>query len=624
MATATLGSKAVGTTVKLKVNSTLRDFIIVHQGQPSALYDTSCNGTWLLMKDCYSQDKWHSSDVNDYEKSTIHTWLNGAFLNLFEENIRNAIKQVKIPYRSGSGASTTPIKSGANGLSCKIFLLSGYEVGWTTSTSSYFPVDGACLKYFEGTQATDSKRIANFNGSPVCWWLRSPYCRSNFGATCAFYVYSDGDWVSYSCSYSFGIRPALILDSSLLVSDDGSVSTNTAPGMPGSISVPSSISGGTTITVSWTAATDKEGNLSGYKVEKCINGSNTWNQIYMANGLSTQDLVVFGTQTVQYRVKAYDAEGLESGWKTSNQVTVVNNVAPGAPPTITVPNDVKGGGQLTIAWGAASDSDGNLSGYELQRNINGAGEWTQIFKDNATSYTDTITKGWTKVQYRVRAYDKLDATSTWTTSQERTVDNNTAPVITCADHPNNTDLGEKSTGFTISYSVDDVDAADTLAVTEKLDGVQNRQYQATRKQNYEFQLTGEYFQKILNGKHTITITASDGKVTATHTLTFTKKVTEASITLETPMDADEQITICAITVVGSIPADADYKVEVCNNAKDDAPAWEDCTVEAKTGRNYLFKNSTQTKGWAFNFKVTAKRGESGIGGYITSVQGGFQ
>ena len=90
------------------------------------------------------------------------------------------------------------------------------------------------------------------------------------------------------------------------------------------------------------------------------------------------------------------------------------------------------------------------------------------------------------------------------------------------------------------------------------------------------------------------------------------------------MDADEQITICAITVVGSIPADADYKVEVCNNAKDDAPAWEDCTVEAKTGRNYLFKNSTQTKGWAFNFKVTAKRGESGIGGYITSVQGGFQ
>lgn len=90
------------------------------------------------------------------------------------------------------------------------------------------------------------------------------------------------------------------------------------------------------------------------------------------------------------------------------------------------------------------------------------------------------------------------------------------------------------------------------------------------------------------------------------------------------MTADEKITICAITVGGSIPADAVFKVEVTNNANDDTPVWEDCTSEAKNGRNYLFENETAANGFAFNFRVTAERGASGEGGYITSIQGGFQ
>ena len=53
MASVALSTKAVGSTVKLKVNGTAREFLVVHQGKPSSLYDESCNGTWLLMKDCY-------------------------------------------------------------------------------------------------------------------------------------------------------------------------------------------------------------------------------------------------------------------------------------------------------------------------------------------------------------------------------------------------------------------------------------------------------------------------------------------------------------------------------------------------------------------------------------------
>ena len=617
MAYVTLSSKAIGSTIKLKVNGSARNFIVVHQGKPSSVYDDSCNGTWLLMQDIYENRAWHSSNTNDYANSTIHSYLNSTFLNLFESNIKNAIKQVKLPYRKGSGTSTT-VTSGSNGLSAKIFLLSATE---TSFDFSYMPSgEGAELAYFKGCadNSSDSKRIAKLNGSAASWWLRSPGCDDSGSA---LYVGSDGDWSYDSCSGSGGIRPALILPSTLLVSDDGTVSTNTAPSTPGSISVPSSIMGGTNISISWAKSSDAESNLAGYKVERSTNGGSSWSQIYQGTATSTTNNVAFGTTSVMYRVKAYDTEGLESGWRTSSQVTVVNNNAPSAPPSIAVPNDVKGGSTLVISWTAASDSDGNLSGYILERSTDGGSAYTQVYKGNALTYTDTITKGWATVMYRVKAYDSYNAQSGYTTSTKRTVDNNTAPTITTSSAAS---LGTKSSGFTVSYSVDDEDAVDTLTVTEKLDGTTKRTYTATRKTTNNFAVTGEYFQKITNGSHTMTVPVTDGKATVTKTFTFTKAVTAASITLAQPMEADAQITLCAITVGGLIPAGAVFKVEVTNNGKDSSPVWEDITTKSRDGRNHLFANQTAVNGFAFNFRITAERGVSGEGGYIASIQGGFQ
>ena len=617
MAYVTLSSKAIGSTIKLKVNGSAKDFIVVHQGKPSSVYDDSCNGTWLLMKDIYESRQWHSSNTNDYANSTIHSYLNSTFLAMFDSNIQKAIKQVKLPYRKGSGTSTT-VTSGSNGLSAKIFLLSATE---TSFSFSYMPSgEGAELAYFKGCadNSSDSKRVAYLNGSATGWWLRSPGCRDFSYALC---VSSNGGWGSCYCSNSYGIRPALILPSTLLVSDDGTVSTNTAPSTPGSISVPSSIMGGTNISISWAKSSDAESNLAGYKVERSTNGGSSWSQIYQGTATSTTNNVAFGTTSVMYRVKAYDTEGLESGWRTSSQVTVVNNNAPSAPPSIAVPNDVKGGSTLVISWTAASDSDGNLSGYILERSTDGGSSYTQVYKGNALTYTDTITKGWSTVMYRVKAYDSYNAQSGYTTSTKRTVDNNTTPTITTSSAAN---LGTKSSGFTISYSVDDKDAGDTLTVTEKLDGTTKRTYTATRKTTNSFAVTGEYFQKITNGSHTMTVTVTDGKATVTKTFTFTKAVTAASITLAKPMEADAQITLCAITVGGLIPADAVFKVEVTNNGKDSSPVWEDATTEARNGRNHLFTNQTAANGFAFNFRVTAERGASGESGYIASIQGGFQ
>ena len=620
MASVALGTKSVGSIVKLKENGAAVNYIVVHQGKPSSSYDSSCDGTWLLRQDIAENRAWDSGGSNVLESSDIHSYLNNTWINRYDTDIRNAIKQVKIPYRQNGGSGGTD-RNWANGLSCKIFLLSGKEVGWDSSDSQYFPNDGAKLSYFlDGTgSSANQKRVATLNGSAAFWWLRSP---GTYDTNLVWYVYSSGNYNYWSASNSYGVRPALVLPSTLLVSDDGSVTTNTAPTTPPSITIPSSISGGSTITVSWGASTDAEGNLEGYIVEKSIDGGSEWSQIYQGSALSTTNTVTFGTPTVMYRVKAYDSEGLESGYKTSNQVTVINNTAPSAPPSITVPLTVIGGESLTVTWTASSDTDGNLEGYVLQRKV-GTGEWTQVFQGNALSYQDTITKGWTSVQYRVAAYDTYDAQSAWTTSETRTVDNNTAPVITC-DTPSGSDLGTKSSGFTVNYSVDDADG-DDVTVTEKMDSTTKRTFEATLEATNQFQVTGTYFQQLLNGQHTMKMVAQDaGGKSTEYSLTFTKSVTSCSITMTEPMEADDQITIMAMSVTGDIPADADFQVLVTNNAKDSSPVWEDATSEVKSGANYLFENQTAANGFAFNFKVIASRGPSGTGGHISSIQGGFQ
>ena len=391
---------------------------------------------------------------------------------------------------------------------------------------------------------------------------------------------SSGSWVYDYCSNTYGIRPALILPSSLLVSDDGSVQTNTAPTTPASINIPTSVEGGKSITVSWTAATDKENNLEGYVVERTTDGGSTWSQIFQGNATSTTNTVPVGTQTVMYRVKAYDSDGLYSSYRMSAQVNVINNAAPTAPGSITIPDLVLGGSSLAVSWEAATDPDGNLTGYSLERQVDGGDTWTEVYRGSNLSYTDTVTRGWASVCYRVRAYDSHNAYGGYATSQSRPVNNNIAPVITCSQG-SGADLGTKDSGFSVAYSVEDPDG-DSMTVTEAIDGVTKRTFTPEPGANNSFAVTGEYFMCLLNGRHTMTITASDGKGSTVHTLVFTKEIHAASITLAEPLDADAKIEICVMSVIGQIPADAEYSVKVTNNARTRPPRGK--TVRRKSGR----------------------------------------
>ena len=424
MANVKLGTKAVGSIVKIKVNGAAKDFIIVHQGLPSSAYDDSCTGTWLLMKDSYNYMKWNATNENNYASSDINSWLNGTFYNLIDADIRAVIKQVKIPYHGVSYYGGT-LHTGANGLNTKVFLLSGIEVGWTNRTNEYFPNDGAKLSYFlAGTGTNENKkRVAYRNGSAQDWYLRSPRI-INTSSNNVWKVADDGSYDYDNCVNSNDIRPAFILPSTLVVSDDGTVSTNTAP---------------------------------------AINASST-------------------------------------------------------------------------------------------------------------------------------------------------------------------NLGKQNAPFNFAYTVTDADG-DTLTVTEKLDGKTT----ATRTGiasgtalTFGQGSTAENFQRILNGSHTIQITANDGKDSTSLNATFTKSVTSASVTLAEPLTVEGDITVAVLQVTGSIPDDAVFKAEVTNNANDPSPVWQDATTEVQKGVNIVFENKTATAGAAFNFRVSVERGASGEGGHIEAVSGAFQ
>ena len=203
------GDIDVGATVKINENGQAVEHIVVHQGLPSDIYDASCEGTWCLRKDIAERRVWDSGNSNVLESSDIQAYLNGDWLTRYDPDVAEAIIQCKIPYRQGGGSGGTD-QNGANGLSCKIFLLSGKEVGWDSSDNQNFPNDGAKLSYFlDGiVSSANQKRVATLNGSADNWWLRCPVTNN---ANTVWGVGSSGDYSNWVTIGPFGVRHAIIL-----------------------------------------------------------------------------------------------------------------------------------------------------------------------------------------------------------------------------------------------------------------------------------------------------------------------------------------------------------------------------------------------------------------------------
>lgn len=260
-------------------------------------------------------------------------------------------------------------------------------------------------------------------------------------------------------------------------------------------------------------------------------------------------------------------------------------------------------GSAVVQWTRSPSTNSTVSAYCLNTNGN----------VNSNNCTNTL-----------GSRPAFTLPSSLSVSDDGTVSVNTAPTITSGT-ASGTNLGNKSEGFNFTYTVNDVDG-DSVTVKEYLDDVLKRTYTATLGATNTFQaVTAANFQKVLNGSHTLKVVANDGKAdSAAYTVSFTKKITTATVTLATPLDADDLISVMVATIVGNIPTDANLEVLVTNNAKDTSPVWEDATEDIKNGANHVFTNQTAANGFAFNFKLTVSRGASDEGGYISNIGGAFQ
>ena len=200
------GDIEVGKEVVLSENSSPVNYIVVHQGLPSSMYDASCEGTWLLRKDIRENGAWNTNNVNTLAGSTIMSTMAG-YLTSYDERVQEAIKTVKIPYCVGGGNTT--IMSGGNGLECKIFPLGYYELGFTINDIPELPIDGSKLSYFYSGVGSSAlqKRISNINGSPGIWHQRT--AKTNDGTV--FIIDQGGGAGNAANISSYGLRPALIL-----------------------------------------------------------------------------------------------------------------------------------------------------------------------------------------------------------------------------------------------------------------------------------------------------------------------------------------------------------------------------------------------------------------------------
>lgn len=217
-----ISTLAVGSSVFMNVNGVRTEFLVVHQGIPSTAYDSSCDGTWLLLKYVsYDSPIYRSWGVSgdDYENSDIHEYLNNTFINYFDGGIKGAIKQVKIPYTKGVGTST--LANGANGLSAKLFLLSEEEVHSSTHSGNYN--EGTTLSYFKSGEKEARLARDSTGGGPYKWHTRTIEKNKNYPMVASFGYDGIQSWSSPSETSKNCNRFALILPSETLVDEDFNV-----------------------------------------------------------------------------------------------------------------------------------------------------------------------------------------------------------------------------------------------------------------------------------------------------------------------------------------------------------------------------------------------------------------
>ena len=97
------------------------------------------------------------------------------------------------------------------------------------------------------------------------------------------------------------------------------------------------------------------------------------------------------------------------------------------------------------------------------------------------------------------------------------------------------------------------------------------------------------------------------------------------MTLAEPLPSDEAVSKAIMSVTREIPSGASFTVEVCNNAFDEAPTWQDVTQAVTSGSKFFLSNTTKTaENWGFNLRIKVNRNGAAGDCYVVSAGGNFE
>lgn len=604
----TLGSLEVGSIVMLREVGVFAEFYVATHNYEPLL---NGSGRTLLVRKGGAADEisdgvlWNQSndDGNAYAISYVDSWFNGDYKKKLDNGIEELLGTTRFYYTPGCGISDVST------ISRSVFMLSVTELGLESTGAN---AEGTALPIAE-----------TLRGAVISQWTRSPH------ATDKRHVYyvKDGEAEISVPNGGFGIVPAFTLPEETEVNDDGTIVRNP---------VLADVAVGNTVKI------DEAGILTEFYVAKHnyeseLNGVGrtllvrkkeiTPGGVWDAENLNAYNGCDADTWFNQEYIANFNPAIVEAMGKTTFWYTLGNSdktVSVLARPIFAL--------SLTELGLTAGTAYSNIEGTALPiAEILAATDNTQWTRTPGL-HADNVVFGVTssgKVHW-ASAANYAYRRPAFTLPEDISVDEDGVVIFAVSPEvkstvENGTDLGTTDEWIDLQYFVASGEPDDVITVKEYLDGVLMRTYTTdpVTYQQIECVNAANYY-KVSNGKHTITVETSNGNESSTYSVTFTKKVTHATISLDMPMEADDQITIMVATIVGEIPADAEVEFLVTNNGNDPEPVWEDATDAVLNGESYVFTNQTAEAGYAFNFKLTVNRGTNDVGGYISGIGGAFQ
>lgn len=213
-----ISDKKVGDTVTVKDLATQKgtQYIVIHKGRPSDLYSANSNGVWLMRKIAIGSYRYATNGSNDFSTSEAMRFLNNEYASC---GLQYAANEIRIPYYD---TVSKTVKSGDNGVSVKIFLLSATEVGFHSPDDAQFPVIGNLLTYFQ----TNNRATTYSTGANAQWYLRTSH---ETNKTKIYSVGISGNLLTLEVNALEGLRPVFVAENSLFVSDNNVLIPNLPP-----------------------------------------------------------------------------------------------------------------------------------------------------------------------------------------------------------------------------------------------------------------------------------------------------------------------------------------------------------------------------------------------------------